>query len=66
MAVFPILAFIISGFEHSIANMNYLSLGLLAKGHETFVELSHVSTDMLSKLNINGVIQNLIPVTIGN
>jgi len=49
---FPIMAFVASGYEHSVANMYFLPAGLMAKG--TF------SSDFLAIFN------NLIPVTIGN
>ncbi|MFH1045889.1 MAG: formate/nitrite transporter family protein [Candidatus Omnitrophota bacterium] len=49
---FPILTFVVSGYEHSVANMYFLPAGLLASG-EGFSQF----------LNI---FNNLIPVTIGN
>ncbi|MEI6846107.1 MAG: formate/nitrite transporter family protein, partial [Candidatus Firestonebacteria bacterium] len=52
--VFPITAFIISGYEHSVANMFFLPAGLLAKG--TFFEASSLAM----------MFNNLIPVTLGN
>ena len=48
--VFPIMLFIISGFEHSVANMYYIPAGFFASGN----------FDVLALLN------NLIPVTLGN
>ncbi|MBE0428609.1 MAG: formate/nitrite transporter family protein [Thermoleophilia bacterium] len=58
--IFPISAFVAAGFEHSVANMYFLSSGLILK--------SRVSADIpnLENLDIAGVIQNLIPVTLGN
>ncbi|MBU1124924.1 MAG: formate/nitrite transporter family protein [Candidatus Omnitrophica bacterium] len=49
---FPIMAFVASGYEHSVANMYFLPAGLLAKG------------EFLS--GFLGIFNNLIPVTIGN
>lgn len=49
---FPIMAFVASGFEHSVANMYFLPAGLMAKG------------EFLSNFFI--IFHNLIPVTIGN
>ena len=49
---FPIMTFVASGFEHSVANMYFLPVGLMAKGA--------CISDYLSVFN------NLIPVTIGN
>lgn len=63
---FGVFAFVISGFEHCVANMYYFSIGLLAKTNLAFVEAANVSADKLSNLNLEGVFSNLIPVTIGN
>ena len=49
---FPIMAFVASGYEHSVANMYFLPAGLMAKGE--FI------SEFFSMFN------NLIPVTIGN
>ncbi len=49
---FPIMTFVASGYEHSIANMYFLPAGLMAKGE--FVP------------NFFTIFNNLIPVTIGN
>lgn len=48
--VFPISAFVAAGFEHSVANMYFLSTGFLLQGH----------------LMNPGWIRNLVPVTLGN
>lgn len=50
--VLPIMTFVASGFEHCIANMYLITLGLLAGGASLF-ELSQIFF-------------NLIPVTMGN
>ena len=57
---FPIMAFVASGFEHSIANMYFIPIGILNKG------MAAVGMDV-SNLNLNGfLVTNLIPVTLGN
>ena len=67
---FPIMAFVVAGFEHSIANMYYLFAGFFAKGDSRFVdkavELYGISADRLANLDALGIISNLVPVTIGN
>lgn len=64
---FPIFAFIIAGFQHSIANMYYFPAALLAKSNINFVNASNVSAEHLEHLTWkNFFIHNLIPVTIGN
>ncbi|AEE96279.1 formate/nitrite transporter family protein [Mahella australiensis] len=64
---FPIWIFVLSGFEHSVANMYYIPAGILAKSDDAFVQASHVSLDMINKLNWGSfIINNLLPVTLGN
>lgn len=62
---FPVMLFVLSGFEHSVANMYYFSIGMLAKSNQQFVEASHVG-EKISNLDLGHVIGNLIPVTLGN
>lgn len=60
---FPIMAFVASGFEHSIANMYFIPLGILLKGQNAIS--NQVSN--LSSLNWGSfIIANEIPVTLGN
>jgi formate/nitrite transporter len=68
---FPIWLFIASGYEHSVANMYYLSAALLAKLDPIYVTLAQtdygLTADSLSNLTISGMLfTNLIPVTLGN
>lgn len=66
-AIFPVVAFVVSGFEHSVANMYYIPAGIFAKNIPAFVEKTGLAGDALSKLNLlNMVTKNLIPVTLGN
>jgi formate/nitrite transporter len=59
--IFPISAFVASGFEHSVANMYFIPLGILLR--DRVVVPSAVN---ISNLDWPGFLQNLIPVTIGN
>ncbi|MCL1837662.1 MAG: formate/nitrite transporter family protein [Treponema sp.] len=64
---FVICLFVISGFEHSIANMYYIPAGILAKQNPQWLAMSHVPAEQLDGLNwINFIVKNLIPVTLGN
>lgn len=66
-AFFPVLAFVLSGFEHSVANMYYISAGIFAKNIPVFVEKTGLSGHELSNLNFTNMLtKNLFPVTIGN
>ncbi|EEI85697.1 formate/nitrite transporter [Anaerococcus lactolyticus ATCC 51172] len=66
-AFFPISVFVLSGFEHSIANMYYLPAGILAKNFPDFASKTGLGLETLKSLNIsNMVFKNLFPVTLGN
>lgn len=62
--LFPITAFVAAGFEHSVANMYFVPIGLLIKQFDpAFVVASGLNVDALT---LSGFINNLIPVTLGN
>ena len=64
--LFPITAFVASGFEHSIANMYFIPMGLLLKGEpEVVAAAGKVASDLVN-LNLQGFIGNLFSVTTGN
>lgn len=68
---FPILAFVVSGYEHCVANMYYIPAGIFAASNETYVaramEAYGYTAAQLADLNwVNLVVKNLIPVTLGN
>ncbi len=63
--IFPITAFVAAGFEHSIANMYFIPMGLLIKNFDP--SFASASTIDLSSLNWGTfLLNNLLPVTIGN
>jgi formate/nitrite transporter len=67
--IFPITAFVAAGFEHSVANMYFLPAGLAIKeeGSDGFYASSGVSPSDYPDLTLgNVIVENLIPVTIGN
>ena len=57
--IFPISAFVTAGFEHSVANMYFIPLGILLNDFAS----SDVSAPHLTWI---GFVRNLIPVTFGN
>lgn len=67
---FPIFAFVINGFEHIVANMYYIPIGIMAKSNPTYVlkaeELYGITAKQLEALSVNGALNHFIPVTIGN
>ena len=64
---FPIMLFVVSGFEHSVANMYYIGIGLFAKANPALAEAAVAAGKDLTNLTWgNFFIKNLLPVTIGN
>ncbi|MFO1418845.1 MAG: formate transporter FocA [Methylotetracoccus sp.] len=67
--VFPITAFVTVGFEHSVANMYFLSIGLFIKqgASAEFWNVLGTTPDAFPHINLfNAVFRNLLPVTLGN
>ena len=61
------MAFITSGFEHSVANMYYIPAGIFSKSVPAYAAASGLSAEALSKINWGAFfIKNLMPVTLGN
>jgi len=59
--------FVISGYEHSVANMFYIPAGITAKQNLLWLRKAGISAAQLDGLNvINFFTKNLIPVTLGN
>lgn len=67
--LFPITAFVAAGFEHSVANMYFVPMGLLIKD---FDPAFTAQIERISGLSVGGLtwgnflLENLLPVTIGN
>ena len=69
--LFPIMAFVIGGYEHCVANMYYIPAGLMALSNDTYKQAAMnaygYTEAQLAALSLKGFfINNLIPVTIGN
>ena len=63
---FPIMAFVALGYEHCIANMFFIPKAIMLTTQPEVVKAAHVSLAQLKNLNATGLINNLIPVTLGN
>lgn len=68
---FPIMAFVTIGFEHSVANMFFIPLGLFVAGDPEIA--AKLTTANVATANLAGgagwynfFVTNLIPVTLGN
>ena len=62
---FPIMIFVIAGFEHSVANMFYISAGLFANDAMKAAAVE-AGTDMANLTWGNFFTANLLPLTLGN
>lgn len=67
---FPIMSFVTGGYEHCVANMYYISAGIMALGCDSYrnkaMEIYGYTADELSKLSLQGFFANMLPVTLGN
>jgi formate/nitrite transporter len=67
--IFPITGFVAAGFEHSIANMYFIPVALLIRDYagENFWQMIAKTPADYASLTWGGfLVNNLIPVTIGN
>ncbi len=64
--VFPITAFVASGFEHSIANMYFIPLGMALRENVAVLAAARLSAADVAGLDLAGFLSNLVPVTLGN
>jgi formate transporter len=67
--IFPITAFVAAGFEHSVANMYFVPMGLLIKGFAPAAFWEAIGSSAANFANLTWgafFFRNLLPVTIGN
>jgi formate transporter FocA len=67
--IFPITAFVAAGFEHSIANMYFIPMGIFIRqfaSDEFWLSIGKTAADYANLTWSSFLIDNLIPVTIGN
>lgn len=69
---FPIMVFVVSGFEHCVANMYYIPAGIMASTNDNYVDRAcelygYTAAQISSQLDIGHFFgTNLLPVTLGN
>jgi formate/nitrite transporter len=63
--IFPVTAFVAAGFEHSVANMYFIPIGLLIKKFDP-IFFANAGLDLSGLTWGTFFINNLLPVTIGN
>lgn len=63
----PISAFVAAGFEHSVANMYFIPIGLLIRNEPQVLTAAGKTAEQLTNLTWGGfLLNNLLPVTLGN
>ncbi|MFZ5755085.1 MAG: formate/nitrite transporter family protein [Bacillota bacterium] len=68
----PIMAFVAIGFEHSVANMFFIPLGIFAGSDPTYVAFTQTAQGIAAQAPVlkatweTFFLNNLIPVTLGN
>jgi formate/nitrite transporter len=64
----PIAAFVAAGFEHSVANMYFIPIGIMVKLYapSSFWSATGLDPAAYGDLTVEAFVANLIPVTIGN
>lgn len=62
----PISAFVAAGFEHSIANMYFIPIGLLIKNKPGLATTAGLSSSQMASLDMRGLLINLAGSTLGN
>ena len=69
---FPIMVFVVSGFEHCVANMYYIPAGLMAASNSKYVDKAcelygYTAQQISDQLTVGHFFsKNLLPVTLGN
>ena len=64
--VFPISAFVAAGFEHSIANMFFIPMGLVLRENDEVVAAAGLPARQLGTVDLGGLLTNLTASTLGN
>ncbi|MGH2650138.1 MAG: formate/nitrite transporter family protein [Actinomycetota bacterium] len=64
--IFPIAAFVASGFEHSVANMYFIPLGLLLSDGPEVLQAAALPAGQLARLDAGGATANIVAATLGN
>jgi formate/nitrite transporter FocA (FNT family) len=66
--IFPVSAFVAAGFEHSVANMCFIPMGLLIKDWGPADLWSQIAGSISNHdaLTWTAFLNNLLPVTLGN
>ncbi len=64
--IWPISGFVALGFEHCIANMYFIPLGIILKNDPEMMGTLAGQPTGIESLDWGGLLNNLVPVTLGN
>ena len=64
--IWPITGFVALGFEHCIANMYFIPLGILLKADAGILEAIGAGPGSFPSLGVEGFTDNIVAVTLGN
>ena len=64
--MFPIAAFVAAGFEHCVANMYFLPLGMLLSDSPEALQAAGLTTEQVSRVTLPWFLHNLSGATLGN
>jgi len=64
--MFPIAAFVAAGFEHSVANMYFIPVGMMLSEDADAVTASGLTPEQLGSLDLSGAVNNIVAATLGN
>ena len=64
--VLPVSAFIAAGFEHSVANMYFVPLGVLLAAEPEALTAAQPAVGHAARLNIPWTVHNLAAASLGN
>lgn len=66
VSYFIIMSFVLSGFEHVVANMYYIPIGILVKSNSFVVQKAGLQGALSSLSWLGMITKNFIPVLLGN
>ncbi len=64
--IWPVSAFVVLGFEHCVANMYFVPLGMALASRPELAAAAEAHGVALDGLDLAGFLHNLLPVTLGN
>ena len=64
--VLPVSAFVAAGFEHSVANMYFVPIGVVLAGEPEALEAAGLTAGAASRLTVPWAAHNIVAASLGN